>query len=182
MHRAVFAVLLLATFAHGQSLADQARAARKDKTTNVDTSKVFTSDDISSPAGETIRLSPGTPGSGQGTLIAPGLGKHSYRVIYLDATHFPTGGVMHVHLILGPGASEASFDLFAEGASLPTDGIPHPLASAHNVASGGSAKIDYRFDRGATFQLAAEGSWNHKAGETNDYNVVVDVTPNPLIR
>jgi hypothetical protein len=181
MHRAAFAVLLLATFAHAQSLGDAARQARKDKPTNVDTSKVFTSDDVSSP-GEVIRLLPGAPATGQGTLVAPGLGKHSYRVINLDATRFPTGGVMRIRLTLGPGASEASFDLFAEGASLPTDGIPHPLASAHNIASGGSAKIDYRFDRGATFQLAAEGSWNHKAGETNDYNVSIEVTPNPVVR
>lgn len=183
MHRAVLATMLpTASLCHGQSLADAARENRKDKdkSTAASVGKVFTSDDISSPAGETIRLLPGTSATGQGTLIAPGLGKHSYQVIYLDATRFPTGGTLHLHLKLGVGASEASFDLFAEGASLPTDGLPHPLASAHNVASGASAKIDYRFDKGAVFQLASEGSWNHKAGETNDYTVVIDVTPNPM--
>lgn len=179
---ALFALLMIATFVQAQSLADAARENRKDKATPVPAGKVFTSDDLSTPAGETIHLVPGTPADGQGTLIAPGLGKHSYHVIYLDATHFPTGGTLHLRLTLGVGASEASFDLFAEGASLPTEGIPHPLASAHNVASGSTAKIDYRFDRGATFQLAAEGSWNHKAGETNDFTVIIDVTPNPTMR
>ena len=77
---------------------------------------------------------------------------------------------------MGSGAaSEASFDLFSEGARLPSDGFPNSLASAHSIPSGGTAKINYRFDHGAVFQLGAEGSWNAKAGDENTYSFVVEV-------
>ena len=70
-----------------------------------------------------------------------------------------------LRVVLGSGASEASFDLFSQGASLPTGGFPNPLAYTHSIPSGSTAKIDYRFDHGTEFQFAAEGSWNAKAGD-----------------
>jgi hypothetical protein len=178
MHRVALTVLALMLLAasqcHGQSLADAARENRKQKA-NGSATKVVTGDDFSAPPDVTIRLVPGTTSSGQGTLVAPGRGKHGYFVINLDATQFPKGGVLHITITVGDGASEASFDLYPQGAHLPSEGFPNSLAGAHNVRSGAGAKIDYHFDHGSMFQLAAEGSWNAKAGDTNTYSFVVDI-------
>lgn len=169
-------VLLIASTCHGQSLADAARANRKQKAQDGSApTKVITGDNLSATPDATIRLVPGDTSNGQGTLTAPGRGKHSYSVTPLDATRFANGGVLHITIAVGSGASEASFDLFSQGASLPSGGFPNPLAQAHNIPSGGAAKIDYRFNHGAEFQLAAEGSWNAKAGDTNTYSFVVEV-------
>lgn len=173
---AVATTLLAASLCYGQSLADAARANRKQKAdAGNSTAKVITSDDLSGPSDVTLHLVPGTTSSGQGTLIAPGRGKHSYSVTHIDASKFVNGGVLHISITAGTGASEASFDLYSEGARLASEGFPNPLASAHNIPSGGSAKIDYRFDHGTEFQFAAEGSWNAKAGDTNTYSFVVEV-------
>ena len=88
---------------------------------------------------------------------------------------FPEGGVLHITINVGDGASEGSFDLYSQGARLPSEGFPNALAGAHNVRSGASAKIDYRFEHGSMFRLAAEGSWNSKPRDTNTYSFVVDV-------
>jgi len=175
-------ILLIASIGHSlchaQSLADAARQNRQQKTQDGSTtSKVIDSDDLSAPSDDPIiRLAPGATSSGGGTLIAPGLGKHSYLANSLDATRFTNGGVLHIAVTLGDGPSEASFDLFSQGARLPETGLPNPLASAHGVKSGTTAKIDYRFDHGAVFRLAAEGSWSSKAGDTNSYSFVAWVT------
>jgi hypothetical protein len=158
---------------YGQSLADAARANRKQK--GVPT-KVLTSDDlVASSTPETIQLIPGSSATGQGTLVAPGRGKHSYRVIQLDASRFVNGGTIHITITVGEGESEASFDLYPEGLTLPSQGLPNSLANAVNVRGGSGAKINYRFTHGAVFQFGAEGSWNSKAGDTNTYSFVVDV-------
>ena len=170
------AMLLITSFCHGQSLADAARENRKQKAKDGDAAtKVITTDDFSAPPDVTIQLVPGTTSNGQGTLVAPGRGKHSYTVINLDATRFTSGGVLHITITVGDGASEASFDLYPQGARLPSEGMPNSLASAHNVRGGAGAKIDYRFDHGGVFQLAAEGSWNSKPGDKNTYTFVVDM-------
>lgn len=168
-------VLLLATICHGQSLADAARENRKQKA-NGNASKVVTSDDFSGAPNVTIQLVPGTTATGQGTLVAPGRGKHSYLVTNLDATRFPNGGVLHITITVGTGPSEASFDLYPQGLGMPTEGMPSSLAGAHNIKSGAGAKMDCRFDHAGVFQLAAEGSWNAKPGDTNTYNFVVEVS------
>jgi hypothetical protein len=170
-------MLLIASISHGQSLADAARENRKQKSQNGDASKVITSDDLSAPSGAaTIKLIPGTTSTGDGTLVAPGMWKHTYVATNLDATRFADGGVLHITITLGSGLADASFDLYSQGVRLPTGGFPNSLASAHDVKSGSTAKIDYRFDHGAVFRLAAEGSWHAKAGDTNSYSFVASVT------
>jgi hypothetical protein len=169
-------MLLIAAICQGQSVADAARDNRKQKTKDaVATSKVITSDDVSATPDVTIQLVPGAASTGDGMLVAPGWGKHSYFTTSLDATRFVNGGVLHITITLGEGPAEASFDLYSQGARLPSQGFPNSLASAHSVRSGATAKIDYRFDHGSVFRLAAEGSWNAKAGDTNSYNFVVNV-------
>lgn len=171
-------MLVTASLCQGQSLADAAREIHKQKAQEVTSPKagrVITDDDLGAPADVTIQLVPGTTANGQGTLVAAGRGKHNYLVTNLDATRFSNGGVLHITITVGDGPSEASFDLYPQGMRLPTDGMPNSLASAHNVKSGAGAKIDYRFSHPGVFQLAAEGSWNAKAGETNTYGFVVEV-------
>jgi len=180
MHRtapiALAPILLIASLCHGQSLGDAARENRKQKAKDGSApAKVVTNDDFSSPAGVTIHLVPGASSSGGGTIVAPGRWKHKYLVTNLDATQFTNGGVLHITITMENGPSEASFDLYPQGARLPSDGFPNSLASAHDVQSGADAKIDYRFNHGRVFQFAAEGSWNAKAGDTNAYAIVVNV-------
>lgn len=161
--------------AYGQSLADAARANRKQK--GVAPAKVLTSDDlVATPTAEIIHLIPGSTATGQGTLVAPGRGKHSYRVVLLDASRFLSGGTIHITITLGNGESEASFDLYPQGLPLPSEGLPNSLASAVNIHSGAGAKIYYSFGHGTVFQFGAEGSWNAKAGATNAYSFVVEVS------
>jgi len=167
-------VLLLGSVCYGQSIADAARANRKQK--GDAPAKVLTSDDlVATSTPEIIQLIPGSSSTGQGTLVAPGRGKHSYRVIQLDASRFVTGGTIHMTITVGDGESEASFDLYPQGLPLPSEGFPNSLANAVNVRSSAGAKINYRFAHGTVFQFGAEGSWNSKAGATNTYSFVVDV-------
>ena len=185
MHRVARIVLgtilliasLCPSICHGQSLAYAAREHRKQKAKDGSTAtKVITGDDLSAPSDDvTIHLVPGTTSTGDGTLVAPGRGKHSYLTTSLDATRFVNGGVLHITITLGDGPAEASFDLYSQGARLPSQGFPNSLANAHDVRSGATAKIDYRFDHGSVFRLGAEGSWNAKAGDTNNYRFVVSV-------
>ena len=180
MHRVASIVLgpmlLIASICHGQSLADAARENRKQKAKDgAAATKVITTDDLSAPPDFTIHLVPGATSTGEGTLVAPGRWKHGYLITNLDATRFINGGVLHITITVGDGASEASFDLYSQGARLPSDGFPNSLAGAHSIRSGAVAKIDYRFDHGSMFRFAAEGSWNAKAGDTNNYTFVVDV-------
>jgi hypothetical protein len=173
--RGLCIVLLIGSTCYGQSLGDAARANRKQK--GADPPKVLTSDDlVATPTAETIQLIPGSSASGQGTLLAPGRGKHSYQVILLDASRFVNGGTIHITITVGNGESEASFDLYPQGLPLPSEGLPKSLADAVNIRSGSGAKINYHFAHGAVFQFGAEGSWNSKAGTTNNYGFVVDVS------
>jgi hypothetical protein len=168
-------MLLIADIGHAQSVADAARANRKQKAQDGNTAtKVITDDDVAAPA-VTIRLAPGVTSTGDGMLVAPGRWKHGYTTTYLDATRFPDGGVLHIEITLGDGTAEASFDVYSQGARLPSGGFPNSLAGAHDVKSGSTAKIDYRFDHGTTFRFGAEGSWNANAGDTNTYSIAVSV-------
>jgi hypothetical protein len=172
--RGLCIVLLIGSAGYGQSVADAARANRKEKSANP--AKVITTDDVlgtSTP--EIIQLIPGSSSTGQGTLVAPWRGKHSYQVILLDASRFVNGGTIHITITVGNGESEASFDLYPQGLPLPAEGFPNSLAGAHSIRSASGAKINYRFDHGTVFQFGAEGSWNAKAGARNTYRFVVDV-------
>jgi hypothetical protein len=166
--------LVIGGTGYGQSLADAARANRKQK--GDAPAKVLTNDDlVATSKPEVIQLIPGSSSTGQGTLVAPGRGKHSYRVIMLDASRFVNGGTIHITITVGDGESEGSFDLYPQGLPLPSEGLPNSLANAVNIRSASGAKINYRFAHGTVFQFGAEGSWNSKPGATNTYTFVVDV-------
>ena len=169
-------MFLVASICWGQSIADAARENRKQKPKDGGcTTRVITDDDFSGPPDPIVHLLPGTTSSRGGTIVAPGRGKHAYSITNLDASRFTNGGVLHIEITVGDGASEASFDLYSRGARLPSEGFPDSLADAHNVRSGATAKIDYHFDHAGLFRLAAEGSWNSKPGDKNSYSFVVNV-------
>lgn len=121
------------------------------------------------------QLLPGSKFTGEGTLVAPGRGKHSYRIVNLDATRFVNGGTLHITVTVGDGASNGSFDLYPQGAQVPAEGSPNSLANVWNVARASSRNITYHFDHGTVFQFRAEGDWNSEAGTTNTYSFIVDV-------
>jgi hypothetical protein len=125
-------VLLISSTSYGQSLGDAARANRKQK--GAAPTKVVTSDDLVATP-EIIQLIPGSNSTGQGTLVAPARGKHSYRVIMLDTSRFVNGGTIHITITVGDGESEASFDLYPQGLPLPSEGFPNSLANAWNIAA-----------------------------------------------
>jgi hypothetical protein len=137
-------VLLIGSMGYGQSIADAARANRKQK--GAAPTKVLTGDDlVATSTPETIQLIPGSSSTGLGTLVAPGRGKHSYHVILLDASRFVNGGTIHIAITVGEGESEASFDLYPQDLPLPSEGFPNSLANAVNIRSASGAKINYRF-------------------------------------
>ena len=173
--RVLSGVLLINTVCYSQSLGDAARENRKQQSKNASPTRVFTSDDVSASAYPILHLVPGSSVSGQGTLVAPGMWKHSYQVVRLDTSRFANGGTLHIAITLANGKSDASFDLYPGGTSLPTDGFPRSLAYAHDVLQTTTAKIDYHFNEGAVFLLGAEGSWHSKAGDTNTYSFVASV-------
>jgi hypothetical protein len=174
MHRVVeqfwCIVLLIGSLCYAQSAADLARENRKHKGA---ANREFSSDDLHPT--EVIQLLPGSSSTGQGTVVAPGRGKHNYRIVRLDASRFANGGTLHITITVGEGTSEASFDLYPQGLSLPEEGFPNSLAHAWSLPRASGGKINYRFTHGAVFLLAAEGSWNSKVGATNTYSFVVDV-------
>jgi hypothetical protein len=96
MHRvtlpALSIVLLIGSLCQGQSLADAARENRRQKPNGSTTAKVVTEDDFSGPADVTIHLVPGSTSTGNGSIVAPGRGKHTYLITNLDATRFINGG------------------------------------------------------------------------------------------
>lgn len=168
-------LLMISSLCCGQSLGDAARANRQQQSKKAAPGKVITSDDMSESADPILHLVPGSSSSGQGSLIAPGMWKHSYRVYRLDTSRFVNGGTLHISITLGNGKSDASFDLYPGGTPLPVDGFPRSLAYAHDVLQTTSAKIDYHFTQGMVFLLGAEGSWHAKAGDTNTYSFVASV-------
>lgn len=175
--RTLSILLLITSAGYTQSLADAARENRKQQSNKKTASptKVITSDDVSASADPILHLVPGSSSSGGGTLVAPGMWKHNYRVVRLDASRFANGGTLHIAITLGNGKSDASFDLYPGGAPLPTDGFPRSLAYAHDVLQTTTGKIDYHFQQGTVFLLGAEGSWHAKTGDTNTYSFVVNV-------
>jgi len=110
--------------------------------------------------------------SGQGNLVAPGSDRHGYTVFRIDTARFANGGTLEIEITVGDGASTASFDVFPEGARLPTEGFPTDqgsLANAYNLDPGQKATITYTLDRGQRLLLCAEGSWLSDQGSTNSF-------------
>ena len=108
----------------------------------------------------------------------PEPGYQDYTVIEIDATAFENGGVLTIDISVGHAEAAGSFDLFADGSKLPTEGVPHgALASAWGIPPGETNRIIYTFDSGQSFRFGATGDWFSKKGSTNAFLATISVEP-----
>ena len=114
--------------------------------------------------------------SGQGTLVAPGSGGHNYRIHELDASRFINGGTLVIDFSIGSGQSWASVDLYGDGQSIATSGVPQALASAWDLPPGSNRRLTHTFQRGQIFRLCFEGNWGSPKGATNTYTYSATIT------
>jgi len=114
--------------------------------------------------------------SAEGSLTAPGHGKQSYTVYYLDTTDFTEGGTLTIQISLGEGESDASFDLFPADAPIPTEGrAEESIAALYDLKRGESGSLSYQFSTGQVFQFGATGNWFSREGATNTFEMTVSV-------
>lgn len=107
-----------------------------------------------------------------GVLIAAGSGYHNYRITCIDVTDFPQGGKLVIDIFLGDGVSSASFDLFPNNISIPTEGSPTgAIAGQHDISPRGKTQIIHYFDPDTILQFGATGNWGSPKGATNAYKV-----------
>ena len=108
----------------------------------------------------------------------PEPGYQDYTVVEIDATAFENGGVLTIDISVGHAEAAGSFDLFAAGSKLPTEGVPHgALASVWGIPPGETNRITYPFDRGQSFRFGATGDWFSKKGSTNAFHATISVEP-----
>lgn len=111
-----------------------------------------------------------------GELTAPGYEKQSYTVFFLDTTDFSEGGTLIVEVQLGDGESDGSFDLFPEGAPIPTEGrAEDSIAALYDLKRGERGTLRYPFASGQVFQFGATGNWFSREGATNTYTLTIRV-------
>ena len=111
-----------------------------------------------------------------GELTAPGYEKQSYTVFFLDTTDFSEGGTLVVEVQLDDGESDGSFDLFPEGAPIPTEGrAEDSLASLYDLRRGERGTFRYQFESGQVFQFGATGNWFSREGATNTFTLIIRV-------
>lgn len=109
--------------------------------------------------------------AGSEILKAPGRGHHSYSSTLLDSSRFRFGGTFYLRFSIGDGKAEASFDIFFDNA--------RRILKAFRAFASQSFMIGmppnttgtrvYRFDRGQSFLLGFEGSWNSSKDSSNSY-------------
>lgn len=115
----------------------------------------------------------------EGELIAPGHSKQSHTIVLIDVTDFPSGGTLKIEVALGKGESDGSFDLFPEGAAIPTEGrVTNSVAALYDLKHGESGTLVYEFVSGQVFQLGATGNWFSREGATNTFMLSVFVEAN----
>jgi hypothetical protein len=113
-----------------------------------------------------LRLTPSAPSAG-GTLkiVAPGYNRHQYTTQRIDTTAFGSGTVEIEVSVAAASATDASFDLFPQNATVPSEGYPTTsVAQAYDVARGQSSRLTYRFTKGEIFTFGAQGNWFSQAG------------------
>ncbi|NWG06406.1 MAG: hypothetical protein HXY35_06925 [Chloroflexi bacterium] len=118
-------------------------------------------------------------GTAEGVLTAPGHGKQNFTIVPIDVTDFQSGGTLTVEITLGNGESDGSFDLFPEGAVIPTEGrVENSVAALYDLKHGESGTLTYKFDSGQVFQFGATGNWFSREGATNTFTVTAMVDAN----
>lgn len=111
-----------------------------------------------------------------GELTAPGYEKQSYTIFSLDTTDFSEGGTLIVEVQLDDGESDGSFDLFPQGAPIPTEGrAEDSLAALYDLKRGERGTMRYQFESGQVFQFGATGNWFSREGATNSFTLTIRV-------
>ena len=111
-----------------------------------------------------------------GQITGTGHDYQRYDFTTLDTRLFRNGGTLYMHVSLGNGESHASFDLYPQGAVIPTKGFPRTsVAKKYNVPSGKRFIMKYRFQKGQVFKFGATGNWNSRKGATNNYSVIFEI-------
>jgi lipoprotein NlpI len=111
-----------------------------------------------------------------GVLTAAGSGKHKYNITRIDTRLFGSGGTLVINISLLAGAVAGSFDLFAEDATIPTDGrAQNSLAHLYDLQPNRSGTLTYHFTSGQMFKFGAEGNWFSAEGGTNSFQMTIRV-------
>ena len=106
----------------------------------------------------------------------PRYGYQDYNVITIDTTAFKDGGKLTIDIKVGMAKAGGSFDLFDGDTELPTKGYPDgAIASAWDIPTGQSGKIEYQFEKGKLFKLGATGTWFSGEGNINAFQVKFSV-------
>ena len=86
--------------------------------------------------------------------------------------------MLTIDISVGHAEAAGSFDLFAGGNKLPTQGAPkNALTSAWGISPGGTEKIMYTFERGQSFRLGTTSDGFSKKGSTNAFLATISVEP-----
>lgn len=114
-------------------------------------------------------------------LTAPGYGKQNYTVFAIDTRDFPNGGTLKIEVTLGEGDSDGSFDIFPEGAPIPSEGrAAGSVAALYDLKRGSRGVLSYTFMTGQVLQFGATGNWFSPAGATNTFTIVAAVEADPV--
>jgi hypothetical protein len=113
-------------------------------------------------------------------------GTHNYQTqVHLDTTKFINGGVISMQVVLGNGASRASYDLYRN--EITTGGAQNrpinSLANAYDVAPGSTTNLTYQFQPSSTdtHVFGVEGSWLSAVSATNSFAYRVSITGNTYV-
>jgi hypothetical protein len=114
-----------------------------------------------------------------GMLKAPGNNRQNYQIICIDTTRFNDQSHLQIDIELGNGESNASFDIFPEGAEIPTVGRPTgSILGAYDISRGTkNLRMIVEFTKGQVFQFGATGNWFSREGSTNNFKVTMSVLP-----
>lgn len=115
-------------------------------------------------------------GTAEGALTAPGHGRQNFTIIPIDVTDFRSGGTLTIEVALGDGESDGSFDLFPDGAVIPTEGrVTNSVATLYDLKHGESGTLTYKFASGQVFQFGATGNWFSREGAVNAFTITASV-------
>jgi flagellar basal body L-ring protein FlgH len=114
-----------------------------------------------------LQLTPTTASAERTTVIvAPGSGRQSYNIFYIDTRAFADGGVLDIDIQIAPDSgTDGSFDLFPGNVRIPAQGRPDgTLAGRYDVRRGTSTRLEYRFAQGQVFAFNLTGNWGSAQG------------------
>lgn len=118
--------------------------------------------------------------SGSGTLFSTPVGTQNYTTqVTIDTTGYLSGGTILMQIVLGSGATAASYDLYKNNITVDsTSGRPlYSLANAYDVAPGTTTNLTYQFSGSSTdkYILGIEGNWFSTPNYSNNFTYQITV-------